>query len=161
MTVSSVMTQTLDKRDLRNCLGHFTTGVTVVTYRRGNELRGATVNSFTSVSMGPPLVLVALDRGSKAVQHLGNGPYVINLLAEHQRDIAMHFAGRPATDQLPWLDQHTDFPRLEGTIGHVVCRPWRSYDGGDHVLFVGEVVGFEQPGGRPLLFFRGKFPRLA
>ena len=155
------MTQAIDPRQLRACLGHFTTGVTVVTYRRGNELRGATVNSFTSVSMDPPLVLVALDRGSRAVQHLGDGPYVINVLAEHQQDIAMHFAGRPTTAQLPWVDEHTGSPRLAGTVGHVVCSPWRDYDGGDHVLFVGAVTDFEQHGGRPLLFFRGKFPRLA
>ncbi|UOZ04352.1 flavin reductase family protein [Amycolatopsis sp. WQ 127309] len=151
-----------DRARLRAFLGHFTTGVTVVTYRRGPMVRGATVNAFTSVSLDPPLVLVSLDRRSRSVQHLGDGPFVVNILAEDQQDVAMHFAGKPlADDDVPWVDLDSPVPRLGGTVGHVECTPWRAYDGGDHVLHVGEVTGLDLAGGRPLLFFGGEFPRLA
>jgi flavin reductase (DIM6/NTAB) family NADH-FMN oxidoreductase RutF len=151
-----------DRARLRAFLGHFTTGVTVVTYRRGELVRGATVNAFTSVSLDPPLVLVSLDRRSRSVQHLGDGPFVVNILAEDQRDVALHFAGKPLEDDaVPWADLDSPVPRLAGTVGHVECTPWRAYDGGDHVLHVGEVTGLDLAGGRPLLFFGGEFPRLA
>lgn len=157
----------VEPAELRAFLGHFATGVTVVTYRRGEFLGGATVNAFTSVSLDPPLVLVSMDRRGRSAAHLTTGGYVINVLAEDQRDLAMHFAGKGDKDggggvngPVPWLDAHTPAPRLAGTVGHVRCRPWRSYDGGDHVLCVGLVEEFELRGGRPLLFFGGSFRRV-
>ncbi|MEU0333855.1 flavin reductase family protein [Streptomyces sp. NPDC006193] len=149
-----------DPRELRRALGHFATGVTVVTCRRGALLHGATVNSFTSVSLDPPLALVALGRGTRAAALLDAGPFVVNLLGEHQQDLALHFAGRPSARAVPWVDGDGDRPRLEGTLGYLVCRPWRTYDGGDHTLHVGRVEEFAATGGRPLLFYRGVFPRL-
>ncbi|MFE9674574.1 flavin reductase family protein [Streptomyces sp. NPDC006259] len=150
----------VDPRELRRTLGHFATGVTVVTCRRGTLLHGATVNSFTSVSLDPPLVLVALDRRTRLAALLDDGCFVVNLLGEHQRDLALHFAGRPSAHAVPWVDGDGDRPRLGGTLGHLVCHPWRTYDGGDHTLHVGRVEEFAAAGGRPLLFHRGLFPRL-
>ncbi|ATL66334.1 flavin reductase family protein [Nocardia terpenica] len=148
----------LDARELRTVLGHFSTGITVVGCRRGDRVYGATVNSFTAVSLDPPLVLVALDRASRAGRHLGEGDYVINILSEHQRDLALHFAGRPMRGPIRWSDG--DGPTLADTLGHLVCEPWRSYDGGDHLLHVGRVREFELRGGLPLLFYRSGFHRL-
>ncbi|WP_031025931.1 MULTISPECIES: flavin reductase family protein [unclassified Streptomyces] len=150
----------LDPRELRRTMGHFATGVTVVTCRRGARLHGATVNSFTSVSLDPPLALVALDRRTRAAALLDDGPFVVNLLGEHQQDLALHFAGGSPADSVPWVDGDGDRPRLAGTLGYLVCRPWRTYDGGDHTLHVGRVEEFAAGGGRPLLFYRGVFPRL-
>ncbi|MQY33688.1 FMN reductase (NADH) RutF [Streptomyces sp. RB17] len=149
-----------EARELRRALGHFATGVTVVTCRRGSLLHGATVNSFTSVSLDPPLALVALGRRTRAAALLDAGPYVVNLLGEDQRDLAVHFAGGPSAGAVPWVRPDGDRPRLGGTLGHLVCRPWRTYDGGDHTLHVGRVEEFAAGGGRPLLFYRGVFPRL-
>ncbi|MER5863499.1 flavin reductase family protein [Kitasatospora sp. NPDC002040] len=146
---------------LRACLGNFLTGVTVVTFRRGPDVHGITVNSFTSVSLDPPLVLVSLDRNSRAAGSLDAGPYAINFLAEQQRGLALHFAGRPMRAPVRWTTDAAGPPLLAGTVGHLVCHPWRRYDGGDHLLFIGSVTHFEVTGGRPLAFFRGGFPRLA
>ncbi|MCS7476738.1 flavin reductase family protein [Umezawaea endophytica] len=124
-------------------------------------MHGATVNAFTSVSLTPPLVLSALDRRSRACSHLSDGVFVVNVLRESQRDVAMHFAGRPMDGPVPWVGEDGDHPRLGGAVGHLFCRVWRNYDGGDHVLHVAEVEDLDLRGGRPLLFHRGEFPRLA
>lgn len=143
-------------------MGQFATGVTVITCRRGDVVHGTTVNAFTSVSLDPPLALVALDRRSRAgALLLEDGGYVVNILDETQRDLAMHFAGRPMEGPVPWVDESGPHPRLAGTVAHLVCRPFQVHDGGDHTLHIGSVDEFESRPGRPLLFHRGAFPELA
>src|SRR5438876_1877045 len=94
----------LEPRHLRTCLSRFVTGVAVVSYRATDEVRGLTVNSFTSVSLDPPLILVSLARTAKAVQHLSQVPFTINVLKASQFDVALQFAGRPrAGMQVEWL----------------------------------------------------------
>ncbi|MFJ6462364.1 flavin reductase family protein [Streptomyces sp. NPDC091387] len=152
----------IDPRALRSCMGQFATGVTVITCRRGDIVHGTTVNAFTSVSLDPPLALVALDRRSRAGALLvEDGGYVVNILDETQRDLAMHFAGRPMPGPVPWVDESGPHPRLAGTVAHLVCRPWQVHDAGDHTLHIGGVEEFESRPGRPLLFHRGAFPELA
>ncbi|WP_243770105.1 flavin reductase family protein [Amycolatopsis acidicola] len=149
----------VDTRQLRNCLGHFATGVTVITTEVDGHPHGATVNSFTAVSLDPPLVLVSLDRRTKACGYLEDRPFTVNLLREPQDDVALHFAGKPRTEPVEWA--HGEFgPRLPGSLAHVACSPWRSYDGGDHVLFLGRVEEFEFTGGDPLVFYLGEFRHL-
>ena len=82
----------LDARHLRGCLGRFATGVAVVSYAVNGEACGLTVNSFTSVSLDPPLVLVSLARKARACEHLGQQPFAINVLRADQLDVAMQFA---------------------------------------------------------------------
>ena len=149
----------IDSRDLRNCLGHFATGVTVVTcYTEDGHLHGATVNAFTAVSLDPPLVLVSVNRDSRMSGFLEGTPFVVNVLHLDQRDLALHFAGRPCVDDVPWEnDASRGAPRLLGCLASISCTPWRSYDGGDHVLFLGEVQEFERTAGAPLLFHTGEF----
>ncbi|MEU5281474.1 flavin reductase family protein [Streptomyces asoensis] len=152
----------IDPRALRSCMGQFATGVTVITCRRGDLVHGTTVNAFTSVSLDPPLALVALDRRSRAGALLReDGDYVVNILDASQRDLAMHFAGRPMAEPVPWVDEDGPHPRLGGTVAHLVCRPWQIHDGGDHTLHIGSVEEFESRPGRPLLFHGGAFPELA
>jgi flavin reductase (DIM6/NTAB) family NADH-FMN oxidoreductase RutF len=144
----------VDQRELRDCLGHFATGVTVVTCLADGEPHGATVNAFTAVSLDPPLVAVALGRRAKACRHLDGAPFTVNVLHRDQDGLAHHFAGRGRTE-VTWAPG--DPPRLAGALAHLTCTPWRSYDGGDHVLFLGEVTGFAHHGGDPLVFYRGTF----
>ena len=152
----------IDPRMLRNCLGHFATGVTVLTCDIGDgEPHGATVNSFTAVSLEPPLVLVSLDRDTKACQYLEGRPFTVNVLREKQDDLALHFAGKPREQPIPWEETGDGLaPRIGGSLASVACEPWRSYDGGDHVLFLGEVAEFEVRDGDPLVFYLGKFRHL-
>ena len=151
----------IDPGELRQALGHFATGVTVITCRGADETaHGATVNAFTAVSLEPPLVLVSLDRRSTVCSLLESRPFTVNVLEAGQKDLATHFAGRPSQD-VEWdADGACGAPRLSGTLAHISCLPWQHYDGGDHVLYLGEVQEFRIHHGRPLLFHTGKFHRL-
>jgi flavin reductase (DIM6/NTAB) family NADH-FMN oxidoreductase RutF len=92
----------VDPAALRSCLGHFATGVTVITCDGDGSPHGATVNAFTAVSLDPPLVLVSLDRKSKACKYLDGSPFTVNMLTEPQDDVALHFAGRPRIRAPEW-----------------------------------------------------------
>jgi flavin reductase (DIM6/NTAB) family NADH-FMN oxidoreductase RutF len=149
-----------DPRALRRCFGRFQTGVTVVTYHVGDEIRGATVNSFTSVSMDPPLVLVSLARSTQACAALEDVPFAINVLRSDQLDVAFQFAGRARPRlSVNWdvAVSDEDPPTLADAVAVFRCRPWRRYDGGDHVLQIGEITGFEHRAGDPLAFGDGRF----
>ncbi|MQA10518.1 MAG: flavin reductase [Pseudonocardiaceae bacterium] len=151
----------METRTLRNCLGHFTTGVTVITCMAEGEPHGATVNSFTAVSLDPALVLVSLDRRTKACRHLEDVPFTVHVLRERQDDLALHFAGKPADQPIDWVPGTGGLaPRLPDPLTYLACTPWRSYDGGDHVLFLGEIQEYECYQGDPLVFYLGKFRRL-
>ena len=81
----------------------------------------------------------------------------MNVLAEDQLDLALHFAGRPRPGfEVPWVEG-ADVPRLRGVVAWFECRPWATYEGGDHVLFVGEVVHYDSRRGKPLMFYTGDF----
>jgi flavin reductase (DIM6/NTAB) family NADH-FMN oxidoreductase RutF len=148
----------LDKRELRNCFGKFATGVTVVTWETdGGERSGITVNSFTSVSLDPPLVLISIDRKANACQALKKRSFVINILSEQQESIAWQFAGRPQQDlNIEWEDAEIG-PIIKGALAQIECLPWAEYDGGDHVLYLGEVKDFQYRDGEALVFYQGKF----
>lgn len=153
-------TSSLEPRHLRSCLSRFVTGVAVVSYVADGEPRGVTVNSFTSVSMDPPLISVSLARTAKAVGHLSTVPFTINVLKASQLDIAMQFAGRPRDSvRVAWTASTGDLaPMLTGALATFLCRPWQAYDGGDHVLQLGRVAEADVSGEEePLLFDRGRF----
>ncbi len=151
---------TVEPLHLRACLSRFVTGVVVVSYRAEGELRGLTVNSFTSVSLEPPLVLVSVARSARATGHLGRVPFSVNVLGAPQLDVARHFAGRPRDPvEVTWQSTGDDLaPTLAGALATFRCRPWQSYDGGDHRLHLGHVMEAEvHNDGEPLLFDRGRF----
>lgn len=156
--------QTLAEIDgmlMRQTAGQFATGVTVVTYEHEGENFGATVNSFTSVSLDPPLVLVSMMNSSRAAQKLGDRPFTVNILRHDQHAVAMQFAGKPLDpDAVEWVDDSAA-PRLGGTVGHFVCEPWEIYPGGDHVLVVGRVVSVGSEPGHALTFHQGRFGNTA
>jgi flavin reductase len=158
MTTSGIAEPT-DPKALRRCFGRFATGVTVVTYRDGDEVRGATVNSFTSVSIEPPLLLVSLARATRAATGMENQPFAVNVLRADQTDVALHFAGRPRPGlRVRWNDRGPDHtPSLTDAAAVFHCRPWQRVDAGDHVLELGEIVGFEHRDGDPLVFSDGRF----
>lgn len=151
----------MDPRELRNAFGQFATGVTVVTCTNDRgEPHGATVNAFTAVSLDPPLAQVTLGRNAKACEYLKGNSFTINVLAADQLDVAWHFAGRPA-EQAPAWEAGPTAPLLEGTATTISCRPWRTYDGGDHLIVIGEVAQVAIHDHDPLLFHRGQFRHLS
>lgn len=155
---------TVEPAHLRACLSRFVTGITVVSYIAEGEVRGLTVNSFTSVSLDPPLVLVAVARSARAAAHLGALPFSVNVLGDSQRDLALHFAGGSPAPVVPaWHSTGDDLaPTLVGALATFRCRPWHSYDGGDHQLHLGQVVQAQRhDDGEPLIFDRGRITPLA
>lgn len=145
----------LDALELRRCFSRFATGVTVVTFATPEGPRGLTVNSFTSVSMRPPLVLVSIDRRAKAHDQLARQSFTVNVLGSHQEGLARQFAGQSSAF-VSW-DESASVPRLRGALAWIECRPWRGYAAGDHTLFLGQVECFFYGNGDALGFYCGKF----
>jgi flavin reductase (DIM6/NTAB) family NADH-FMN oxidoreductase RutF len=145
-------------------MGSFATGVTIVTCEVDGGVHGATVNSFTSVSLNPPLVLASLAKSSKASRYLRGRPFTVNILSAEQEEHALHFAGRPQAALETRFGKEDVAPRIEGCMAYVFCRPWRVHEAGDHDLILGEVVGVEavpeSAQAQPLVFYRGGFWRL-
>ncbi|MEI3611174.1 flavin reductase family protein [Pseudogracilibacillus sp. SO30301A] len=147
----------MDIKEFRNCMGHFATGITIVTSETEAGTHGFTANSFTSISLDPMLVLVSVDRKTKALNILKDNNFIVNILKQNQQDIAMHFAGhKQDTEPFEW-EEGLLGNRIKDSLAYIECVPWRTYDGGDHVLFLGEVKSFEYSGGKPLAYYRGEF----
>jgi flavin reductase (DIM6/NTAB) family NADH-FMN oxidoreductase RutF len=147
---------------LRSTLGMFTTGVTVITILKGEQVHGMTANAFMSVSLDPPLVLVSIDRRTKMCGLLYEGShYGVSVLCETQSALSDRFAGR-AGDGVPEprFDVVRETPLVDGALAHFVARVERSYWGGDHSLFLGRVEYARQHPGTPLLFHGGRYERL-
>lgn len=150
------------ERQLRDTLGRFATGVTLVTTRTAEGPLGITVNSFASVSLNPPLVLWSPARRSsrfpafEAATH-----FAIHVLSADQKEIAKRFAssGGPF-DDLDYTTGENGTPLLSGCCARFECRHSAGHDGGDHLIVVGEVVRFEENDLPPLLFYRGRFSHL-
>ncbi|HEY8449239.1 MAG TPA: flavin reductase family protein [Bacillota bacterium] len=151
---------TIDPKTFRQVLGHFATGITVVTTRdAGGEPRGLTVNAFTSVSLDPPLVLFSLDRNSTTAPAFEVADaFAINILRADQRPVAERFAqtGGDKFTVGQWRSGKTGVPVLADALACIECTKWQVYDGGDHLLYLGRVEELWAGPGDPLLFFRGR-----
>lgn len=157
-----------DPKVMRRAFGKFATGVTVVTVGGGTP-HAMTANSFTSVSLDPPLVLVCVGRSGVMHGRLtAAGSFGVSVLAAHQESVARRFANRWRTlgpaqfDAVDWLPGDlTGAPLLTGTLARFECELWRTHDGGDHTIFIGRVLALEQQDDREaLLFFHGRFRRI-
>jgi flavin reductase (DIM6/NTAB) family NADH-FMN oxidoreductase RutF len=149
--------------EFRRTLGMFATGVTVVTVTTGEQVHGMTANAFMSVSLEPPLVLISVDRRARLNAMLREGGRVgISVLAAGQEPLSDRFAGRIAADSLDVrFELVHETPLVEGAIAHLVAKIVRSYWGGDHSLFLGQVEYARYAAERrPLLFHGGRYERL-
>ena len=153
-----------DAAALRRTLGCFVTGVTVVTARGGDGTAyGFTANSFTSVSLEPPLVLVCVG---DAVQGVGAfracGTFAVNVLSDSHQATSRTFADNapnqfPATD---WRDGPHGSPILRDGLGWLECAAERRIEAGDHMILVGRVLAHESSDRRPLVYYRGGYSSL-
>ena len=146
----------------RRTLGMFATGVTIITTRSAEQVHGMTANAFTSVSLRPPLVLVSVDRRARMSNLLHEGTrFGVNVLEASQSALSDHFAGRAVEGSSePRFELVHDTPLVEGALAHLVARVVRSYWGGDHSLFLGQVEFARYGDGEPLLFHGGRYERL-
>jgi flavin reductase (DIM6/NTAB) family NADH-FMN oxidoreductase RutF len=161
---------TVDVRAFRRAMGSFPTGVTVVTVASGDgSLHGMTVNSFSSVSLDPTLVLVCLNETSRSVGLIEcAGAFVVNVLSAGQQDISRWFANpyRPAGstmfDGVPFEPGVTGCPVLVDATASFDCRLRQSHRAGDHLILLGEVVALvHRPQLEPLIFHAGSYKSLA
>ena len=152
-----------DDKQFRNVLGHFATGVTIITAMDGEEPVGMAANSFTSLSLDPPLVLFCLGKETKAGHHIRSAPgFSISILREDQRDLSSYFAGAWAPDAAPPPFSFTEWeggPRLDGCMAALGCRTHAIHEGGDHWIVVGHVMATyrDEEAGEPLVFFGGRY----
>lgn len=149
-----------DPRALRQALGSFATGVTVITAVTpdGRQV-GVTASSFNSVSLDPPLILWSLSGRSPNLAAFRDGRhFAVNVLAEAQRDLCQRF-GRPQDDKfdgLPVARGLGGVPLLPGAVAQFECAGEAAYPGGDHLIIVGRVLRFRWADRTPLLFCQGR-----
>ena len=150
-----------DKRALRNAFGTFATGVTVVTTRQPDGTpRGFTANSFTSVSLDPPLVLVCIAKSAHSCDVFASAPhFAVNVLGEAQKAVSGLFASRAADkfELADWHSGHADMPVLDGSLGRFVCARHSVVDAGDHLVLIGRVEEYGVTDSQPLGYFRGSY----
>lgn len=148
---------------LRAC-AQFTTGVAITTVLdpAGAPL-GMTVNSFTSVSLQPPLVLICIDQKARILDHfLTCEFFAINILRENQQSLSMHFA-RPGEDRfgsIEWYPGNTGAPLIPNSLATLECAVFERVESGDHTIVIGEVLSAIRHEGRPLLYFSSAYQTL-
>lgn len=150
----------------RTVMGHFATGVSVVTTHDGTRPWGITVNALSSISLEPPLVMVALDHRREIVPAVRSaGRYAVCILGQGQQALAQCFAGaavepdRDAFCGASWQSGRSGMPLLDGAIAHLECTVTQEIPVGDHLLFIGRVDDLASADGsaRPLLWFRRRY----
>ena len=154
--------QSADPAVFRSVMGHFTTGVTVVSYLRDGQNAGMTANAFMSVSLAPLLVMVSVRKQSQFTSAVGLGEqYGINILCESQEVLSAHFGGRrDEALEIPFFDDY-GFPLLHGSLAHVIARVVDIHPAGDHLLYIGEVAHVSHGvASRPLVYFSGKYKQI-
>ena len=154
----------LDSRELRNAFGSFATGVTVIATREADGTpRGFTANSFSSVSLDPPLLLVCIAQSALSLHVFQEAPYFsVNILEQSQAEVSRIFASHGADkfDRVPWERGVSNVPLLRGSLARFTCETDRQIDAGDHAILLGKVVGFDYQNGTPLSYFRGQYGTL-
>jgi len=152
---------TPDEASFRTVLGHFATGVTIITAMDGDEPIGVSANSFTSVSLDPPLVLFCAAKASTTWPRIeAAGKFTVNILNEHQEDVCRVFATKGADrfSRIGWRTSGNGQPILHDSLAYIDCEMQEQHDAGDHIIVVGRVqeLGVLSEEG-PLLFYRGGY----
>jgi flavin reductase (DIM6/NTAB) family NADH-FMN oxidoreductase RutF len=158
-------TEAFSSADFRRALGAFATGVTVITTHGPGEQYGMTANAFSSLSLDPPLVLVCVKSGTAGSDSIAlNGVFAVNILGAEQEALSRYFAskdrprGEAAFREVAHTVGVTGCPILDGSACHLDCRLTASHAAGDHVIFIGEVLGLAvNPDVLPLLFHHGQY----
>jgi len=160
--------RTFDTKTLRQTFGSFATGVTVVTVG-GPVPHGMTANSFTAVSLEPALLLVCVERGAIMHDALATaGRFAVSVLGAGHGSLARYFADRDrpvGAEQFAAVDwypgEHSGAPLIAGALAHFECTVWRSYDGGDHTIFLGKLLALRRGvDNEPLLFHLGSLQKI-
>lgn len=155
----------MDNRQFRDALGQFATGICVVaTARDGAPPVGMTINSFSSVSLEPPLILWSIQNSAECFpSFIQASHFSVNILSLQQEDLSVYYAQRGA-QAMP--SEHfalgsTGSPLIRGALANFECKSWARYPGGDHQIIVGEVLKMQaRPNGKPLLYHQGRYAEI-
>ena len=153
--------------EFRRILGHMATGVAVVAAADpdSDEPRGLTANAIAAVSLDPPLVLACVDRSADTHDCIERAEtFAISILSGDDETLARRFADYPSERKfvgVAYRGEATGAPVLDEALAWVDCRLWAAYDGGDHTIFVGQVLAGDASDESPLLYFRGGYGRMA
>ena len=152
----------LDQARFREALGHFATGITIVTASEDGAPVGFSCQSFAALSLEPPMVILAPAKSSTSWPRIARaGAFCVNIVGEHQEAVCRSFAvsGGDKFDGVEWSPGITGAPLIKGSLAVVECTLGAIYEGGDHELVTGHVVTMEIGEGSPLLFYRSGFGR--
>ena len=155
----------MDPTNFRNICGHYATGITVLTTTHHGESHGITVNSFSSVSLDPPLVLFCIDKSAHFNAPLSEEQSLaINILSEGQQEMSNRFANSKLTNEerfkgLATVPEHK-YPVFAETLGVLEARLKATHDGGDHWIYIAEVSSGQVYEGSPLLYYSGSYSTL-
>ncbi len=160
---SDAQPRQLTSDEFRNVIGHFASGVTVITTTVDGKPYGTTASAVTSLSLEPPMVLIAMNQSSETGQAIATqGTFAINILGEDHGEIAVQFARKGAEKfEGVELTEGTEAgPLLTDALAHVECRVTEQVVAGTHVVFIAEALVATARPGAPLAYFRGQFGRL-
>ena len=151
----------IERNELRRVMGHFATGVTIITTKsKEGAPAGLTANSFTSVSLDPPLILVAVDKKADSWPHFEESKvFTVNILNDEMETLSRKFAVSGG-DKFQGVAYHTGangVPILDGALAYLECNLYATYDGGDHTLYLGLIEQVETHEAKPLIFYRGGY----
>jgi flavin reductase (DIM6/NTAB) family NADH-FMN oxidoreductase RutF len=154
----------MDSAEFRRILSHWASSVAIVTTRTpAGQPGGLTVSSFASLSLDPPLVLVAIEKNADTYDSVRTfGCFAVNILDSDSEHFARRFAGSETDrkfDGVAYHDEQTGSPILDDALGWIDCRVHAEYDGGDHTIFVGAIQTADAREGSPLLYYRGGYGR--
>ncbi len=157
---------TISTDQYRSIMGNFATGVTIVTSAHDGRIAGMTANAITSVSLEPMLLLFCADKRTRTHDMIDrSGVFAVNILTQEMSELAKVFAdnGRPEEERFGGVKYHTartGAPILDENMGWIECQVAYRYAGGDHTIFVAEVVNAGERLGNPLVFWRGRYIQL-
>lgn len=163
------MTAEVHPDDFKGALGSWAAGVTVVSTALDGKVYGITVSSFSSLSLDPLLVLVSIQNSNALAAMIPKSKvFAVSILADDQEEVSSAFSksgrepGATLGANVPTLDWHTGSPIVGGAVAHLDCRLESAISGGDHTIFVGQVVGASFDATKePLIYFRRRYRRLA
>lgn len=158
----------LNPQEFRQAMGHFATGVTIVTVDLDGEVHGMTANAFASVSLDPLLVLVCVDHSTRTHAHLhAKKRFGVNILCDDQRAISEFYANPERTHERAEAEAGARFdrtsrgtPMLHGSLAYLECRLHSAQVAGDHTIFIAEVEEVVVNNGEPLLYLKGKYRKV-
>jgi 3-hydroxy-9,10-secoandrosta-1,3,5(10)-triene-9,17-dione monooxygenase reductase component len=155
----------IDGRELRNAMGLFATGVTIITTKDATEKPfGLTANAFSSLSLDPPMLLICVDKGVDCYNCFEESRvFAVNFLSQTQEELSTRFAtkGIEKFAGLSYSLGELGVALLDGALAHFECTVAHAYEGGDHTIYVGEIQRLVTAPGDPLLFYQGKYRSLA